>query len=409
MVRRSSSGGHPGRTAPDANPVGANSYEAEGNRPPERMLSRMNRVEVWVRRLRRRVFLAVFAAEFLRACALLAFLVGALVLVLRYLSGYGASELLPWLWLLVVAVPWALWRARARALDPRTAAVWLDVRSGASGALLTELESPDARWESRLDGVLASGLPLPAPVVLGPFGSAALGLVFAVAAYLVGVPLPDPGPPMDLFEALVGRLGEQLATLEEDFELDSELAEEMASRLALLEEELELGSTESLFEALDHLEGRLESEADRLGEVAREASESLVRALESFDPEDSSAALSTLQKALSELAEGGFGERLSEQLFERLGGVDGEAGRLGELLAGSGLELAGENLNALELLELSQGLSELMQEKLANLRDAGLLEDFDLGEFTKAGGLGEFLSHECDETCELEGEGEGGT
>src|SRR5436190_4220926 len=88
-------------------------------------------------RVRNRVMLAVFMASAVRflACALIT--LGTLILVLRYTLDIERSQAARLLWLLPLA-PAAAW-LHARRLRPSlaAAAAWVDLRSGASGLVLT--------------------------------------------------------------------------------------------------------------------------------------------------------------------------------------------------------------------------------------------------------------------------------
>lgn len=348
----------------------------------------MDPVATTARRLERRAFWAILAGELGRALAALSFVLGAAILVARVGLGAEARSLLPLLGLLAIAPALAWVRARRRRLSREAAAAWLDVRAGAGGVLVTGLEAPDPRWAPRVEAVLARAPALPRPRLVRPLGLPLLGALFVVAALAVEVPASEPGPSPALFEAALQRLDEQLATLEEEVELEEELAREMHERLERLAEDLDHSGAESTYEAIDRLEERLGAEARRASDAARRAGEALAGASATAQA-DGGLALEKLQDALAALREGGLAGALPPSLEAELDAL--------EAAAAAGLPLAGA-----KLLELSEELRALLQAKLDGLAAAGLTAPARLaspGEFASLDGF-ELRPHDHEGECE---------
>ncbi len=359
----------------------------------------MNPVERSIRRLERRALLAIFTAELLRALAVAVFVAGAAVLLARVVWRVEAAQA-AWLFLIVAAAfPVAFLRARRRRLSRAGAAAWQDVRSGASGVLLTALEVPDERWHAQVEKAVAkSAARLPGVRFGGETYAVGAALVFALLSWWVHVPRATAHTPADLLQATVERLAEKLLTMEEDVGLFDETATELAGELERLVEGLDEGTLESAFEAIDRLEERFGDVAERVQEDVLDAEAGLESVLERALA-DPAGAQAMLEKTLAKLEARGLDENLLASM-ESLAGTFQRAGL--ELPDGlrlpEGLELSGEQLR-----ELSSELGELLDGKLGTLKAMGLLSELDLADLKGLGSL-EFVEHECDEECE-----EGGT
>ena len=352
-----------------------------------------------VSRLRRRARQAAFLGELSRHGTVALLLAGTAALLLRLLLGLSTAAAAPVLGLVLLAPLTAWLSARRRFLSASGAAAWLDVRSGSTGLLVTGLEladGPGAGWEPWRERAAAalSEAPRPPGLRVERLGAPLLpAAAFAAAGLWLGLPAHEPGPPPGLFEAAVDRLTEKLETLEETVELEEELAEELRARLEHLAEEADAARPETTFEALDALEQRLEAEAFEAFEAAREAREGLAAAAEEAVRDGGEAAAQErLERTLAELAESGFAGEYPESIQE--------------LLGAEGLALPeGAQLDASQLLELSEELQQLLADRLADLQAAGLLKPGQLGELALAGELAdiELVEHECGEECEAGG------
>ncbi len=351
-----------------------------------------NPLEAAARRLRRRALAAAYLGALARHATAALFVAGTAALVLRFFADATRAEA-ALAFALVLAAPVTAWlAARRRALSAEGAAAWLDVRAGATGLLVTELELADERWAGRAEELLGACVSLPrlrgrriALPVLPAVGFAALALWLAV-------PVPAPGPPVRLYENALERLREKLETLEETVALDDELAEELRGQLERLDDEADTARPEAAFEALDRLEERLESEALEAVEDALEARDQLGEAQRTALDADAEPgdAQELLERTMAELSEKGLAPNVPADLAERLGM--------------EGLELpAGALLEAAELMELSDELAELLAEKIGELAEGGLLSAElleGLGELGELADLGEFTLSEELELCE---------
>jgi hypothetical protein len=347
-------------------------------------------VERLVRGLSRRSRAAVFLGVSLRWSAAGFLLSGTLVLLARTTWGLEPAPLLAFLAPALAAGALGGLLAARRGISLAGAATWIDVSTGGSGLVVTGVEEPDARWSATFEKTLERVGRMPGLRVGRPFGLAAAAGLFLAAALWVRIPAPTPGPSPELFEAVLASLGEKLDTLSENVDLDEGLAEELEGRFERLEEMLEDSSPESLFEALDSFEERLGLESERVREELESAATDLASAAldRLADPETAQA---SLERALSALREAGLTEGLPARLQE---------------LLGADLQLPdGVQLDAAELMELAQGLSELMEGRLSNLVGAGLLDPTRLKMLASLKNLDEFLptAHECDAECEAGG------
>src|SRR5262245_23026546 len=114
-----------------------------------------------VRRLRRRAIAADWLFEWALHLAVALAAAGGLALCARGFAGWDrARAALPFA--IVGITPLTAWlRARRRFLSESGAAAWFDVRAGATGMLLTELELADSRWSARAAALAESASALP--------------------------------------------------------------------------------------------------------------------------------------------------------------------------------------------------------------------------------------------------------
>ncbi len=329
-----------------------------------------------LRALRRRVTVATWLGALSRHLLALFFLVGVGVLLLRALADWPTGRAL-WLAALLLVAPASAWLvARRRRLSDGAAAAWLDLRGGGGGALVTELELSDPVWQPRTRDALRRAGEFPDPRLAPPARRVGLGVLFALAAFLVPIPArAGSGPSGVVYEHAIEDLREKLETLEEELDLDDETAAELEARLERIEEEsAEVASAEEVFESIAELTQALEQEALEAGEVAEGAIEELARAAE-LAPRDPDGALAELEGIVAELSEKGLQPTLSEELASELG-VDAN---LEDLAALSDLPLDPSTLQG-----LSEALQDALGDKLAELADAGL---FDFQGFDALGGL----------------------
>ncbi len=341
-------------------------------------------------RLRARAAWASFAGLVLAWLALGCAVLGAVALLLRAALGLDArTAALGFLPLVLVPVAAAM---RARRMRPSVAgtAAWLDVRSGGSGAVVAALEARDARWEAQVGAALERARELPRLRLARPAWRTAAALAFAGAALFVPLPERIPGPPLAVQEAALERVEEQLAVLQEQVELDEDVAQEMRDALKRLEQEGGLLEPESAFEALDRVRDRLEQEALERAETAQGARDDLARAADqaASNPE---AGQQSLERTLAELAEAGLSQDVRSALEKELG------------LAGIALP-AGMKLDAAQLQALSKELTAKLGERIDGLAQRGLLDARALAKLGELAKLDEFRfsEHVCDESCEKE-------
>ncbi|MFT4540179.1 MAG: hypothetical protein ACI841_000335 [Planctomycetota bacterium] len=350
-----------------------------------------------LRLLQRRERLATFLGVFSKHLALALCVGGSIALILRLGAGLSPAEAA---WALAVAAiaPFsAYWVARQRFLSPESVAAWLDLRTGATGLVVTELEAHDERWQARSESVIAQMEELPRmhlrPAATRSFAS----LGFAALALLVDVSggLNSVVPPA-VYQPTIEELREKLEALEETVGMEEERAQELDDRMEALEKEAQDSTNpEATFEALDQLGKELERDSEEAKERAIEAFEALDAAAEAseIDPEAAQAAIDQAASELSEL-------ELSKELANELGG---------DLLP-ENFELTDAlKLDPAALQELSAAMQELLQKNMDKLAKAGLFEGVKLsslahlGEGGTPGDLAKFELHECDENCEKPG------
>ncbi len=338
--------------------------------------------------LRRRARLGAFLGATLRALAIGAAALAAVALVLRVGFGFERAES-AWVFAPLVIVPIAAWILSARRTPSRaTAAAWLDVRAGGSGAIVAEDELADPRWNARLEQELARSPRLPRIRVAQPARLAALALAFGVL--VIGVPIPAAvlGPVTTVQESVLERVEEQLKALEEQVDLEPELAQELHEALERLQREGALAEPEAAFEALDRAQEKLESEAYERAEMAQTAADDLARAGEDAarDPEG---AQHQLEKTMEALAKAGFSKDIQSALEKELGAA--------------GIALPpGTKLDAGTIEAISKELAKQLAARNGELAKAGLLSAKSLAKLGELAKLDEFefSDHVCDAECE---------
>lgn len=341
-----------------------------------------------IERLRRRAFLGAFLGTFLRLLAISAAVLAAVALLLRVAFRYEQEEAV-WVLAALGLVPIAAWILARRRVPSRGAtAAWLDVRAGGTGAIVAGDEIADPRWEAEVERALAREPALPRLHVARPARLAFGALAFAALVLWVPIAPAVVGPPTAVQESVLERVEEQLKALEEQVELEPELAAELRETLERLQREGALQEPEAAFEALDRAQERLEQEAYERAEVSQSAQDDLARAAEDAarTPE---AAQEQLEKTMQQLAQAGFSKDVQSALEKELGAA--------------GVSLPpGTKLDAEKIEAISKALAEKLAARNGELAKKGLLDAkalAKLGELAKLDGF-EFNDHVCDEECE---------
>jgi len=342
-------------------------------------------LESSIARVRAAVVRAVFASTLCAWAAGLAFGLGCVVLIARTSIPLDASRA-AWILAGLALAPLIAWRvASKKRPSDSAAAAWLDVRSGASGSIVTGFEVADDAWRARVDEALARVEGLPAARLKRPLTLCLVGVAFALATVLTPIPKPPPGPNVVLQQARVERVEEQLATLEEEITLAPEFAEEMRANLERLKEEDALANQESALEATDRASERLADEA----EASADAAESVLAGIEAAAANansDPDAAQKAVEEALAQLTKSGLAKGLEDELAKQLGLES--------------LELPpGTKLDVAKFAGLSKSLEGALGEKLAKLAAKGLLKEGRFARGEKPGDDPEFAEHVCTPEC----------
>lgn len=326
-------------------------------------------------RLRRRVALATYLGSLSRHVLVCALAGGSLALLLRIVGSLDQGQAV-WALAIVAVTPLTAWYAsRRRRLSTQGAAAYLDLRAGATGALLTELELSDPRWSSRADAALAS-VGEPPSVRAKPLAQRALfSLAFAALVLWVPVPVALSGPKPIIYTASLDDLREKLETLEEQIRFEDETAAELEERLDRLQQEAQrVDNPEAMFEAIAEMDKGLEDLAKEARDASEQSMEEVAQAAAMAET-DPAAAQSAMEAALAKLTQEGIKLGLPTDLANELG--------LDPLLENVDFP-PGLALDPSQLQNLSQELAELLAEKLKALVDAGLLD------LSGLNGLGEF-------------------
>jgi len=375
---------------------------------------RPHSLELAVKRLRRRVHRARLLGHLGRHLCIALFVGGTLALLLRAFAELERSQA-AWSFGFVAVAPLsAWWFSRRERLSEEGAAACLDLWSGGSGLLLTGLETDDPAWRERAEtrlGEVERDAHLRVARVASPVLPA---LLYAVGALLVGITPQPPAEPQNLFAGAVDRLEERLATLEEQVQVDEELAAELSSALGRMREEATSLRPEASFEALDRLEERMESEALEALEAAESGSESLAQAAATAMQDGGLAeAQEELESAMAELAEDGLLGEMPETLAELMeaSGLEGaEVSQAGVKVQGLTSMSLPEGVELGDLLQLSEEMRQALAEKMQRLAEAGLLREAQLAQLERLAKLGsldaselQFVEHTCDSECKAGG------
>ncbi|MEM8713593.1 MAG: hypothetical protein AAGG01_21830 [Planctomycetota bacterium] len=295
--------------------------------------------------------------------------------------------------LLIAAVAAALWTRRA-GLDEAASALWLDLRAGSGGEVVTAKELGDAElgsgWSERAADLAASVEERPE----APWSPAGWCAAAGAAAILLTTLVPlrtqlggSGGGLPAIFEERIEQLDEKLSSLDEEVGMEESEREAIEDALERLEASLEKDpDLEATYEALDSLEEQLGTRAEEALAEASQALSAIEEAAASDEGDDSGAdAASGLTPEMSAPPETGALEDLLSELD--LPGADadlandmGAALELG--LAGADLadlaSLAEANLADLspeELAALAEAMKAALNGPLESLSEAGLLED----------------------------------
>ena len=342
-------------------------------------------LEQAIDRVRARVSRAVFAATALTWLSILAGACACAALLVRAAFGWESGRAALLFVPLVLAPLLAARAVRRKRVSAAGAATWLDVQAGADGALVTGFEARDAAWSTRVESALSRAISLPRARVGRPAAFCAGAFAFALLALFVPIPRAVPGPERALATAAIQRAEEKLATLEEEVELEPELAAELHERLERLKQEGDgHASSESLFEAADRAAEELAQEAATQTEPAASVQEALADAAAAAgtDPE---AAQKELESALSELAKTGLSKGLEDVMAAELGLES--------------LELPpGTQLDAAQIARTSTALRARLGDKLSKLAAAGLLKE-GRGREGEPADIDDVAEHLCSAEC----------
>lgn len=370
---------------------------------------------------------AAFADVFGRAALWVGGALAAGVLLSRSVAGWDPLAALGSLWVagetggagaggalalaaatVLIAAGFAAWRTRRAGLDDAAAALWLDLRAGSGGEVVTadELGGPGrvdsgsvdsgsvdsgwAEWRERAANLAASVEARP-EVRWGPAVACAVGAVAAVLMTQL-VPLrsqlapPGNGLP-DIFEERIEELDEKLAALDEEVGLEESEREEIEEALERLEASLdEEPDLEATYEALDSLDEQLGARAEEALAEATQALSAIDEAVANSEGSDEVAEPAT--DPGSELAASPDTGALEDLLGELdLPGASpdltsGMNAALEMSLAGADLadlaSLAEANLAELspeELAALAEAMKAALNGPLESLAEAGLLKN----------------------------------
>ena len=281
-------------------------------------------------------------------------------------------------WLAAAAFTW--WRSGQSAMGREDAALWLDLRSDASGRVVTANEVSEASaqpWRAQAVLVAKEAESVPSPRWGRLAQAAALGLALAFAATLVPVRTHHSGASDGItavFEERLEDVADQLLVLDENVGLEEEELAELEASLERLEEAIQDDpNLEATFEAIDRLEDQLAARAEEALAEAKQALASLAEqqragsdsAASDGDPASAGAmpAGADLESLLSELA-------LSESELAQAGLSKEALSELADVAAEDHSKLSPE-----ELAELAEALASAMSEPLSALAQAGLLSE----------------------------------
>lgn len=347
-----------------------------------------------VRRLRRHAAFAEFVAHFLFHLTIAVALSGAAAIFLRSFYQYSRFDA-SLAFVLVAFTPATAWfAARRNFISEATAAAWLDLRAGATGLLLTEIESGDGKWASRAEALLVNAAALPPIRIRKQMWKLAPAVIFAIAAVAVPISRADRVPALTAHS--LEQIADKLAALEENVKLEEKTAEELHERLDRVREQLDAMRPEAAYEAIDRLQEKLQEESEKATEDASRAMQTFAKAGEATKS-DPMAAQEQLEQALADVKNAGLTQGIADQLLKK-----GFPGNM-SIPEGTKLEPA-------ETLKLSEAAREALAEKLEKMAEAGLLTKKSgekiAGNNSKKAKVDwdKFKEHKCDESCK-----EGGT
>lgn len=352
-----------------------------------------------VRRLRRKLILAIFLGRLARQGAVGLCCAGSAALLLRALQPEPEASRAVWVLAVLLVVPiTAWWGVLRRAPGEEAVTAWLDLHSGASGFLLAARERRDERWDVRVAAQLSTLSRFPSLRAERLSRPLLPALAFAALALLVPLGRGVPGPSSSLFDRAIAGLAEKLGTLREVAGLDGVVAEELGERIAQLAENVDATEPEAMLEAIDTLRDELGLEGQEAAELTQRLFEELgaigVQAL--GDPD---LAQELMFGRLNELLKSGEMPAVLAKLGE-LAPELSKALDAGELRLPAGFELDPERLMA-----LSEGMRAALQENLGALNLAGLVDLRELALGDQRDALRELVDrfHVCDERCKKPG------
>ncbi len=290
----------------------------------------------------------------------------------------GCAVLFGGAWLAAGIFAW--WRSGQCAMGRSDAALWLDLRSDASGRVVTASEVTEASaepWRAQAVSVAEQAEAIPSPRWGRVVQAAVLGLVLLIAAALVPVRVQGDGSSEGIaavFEERLEEVAEQLEVLDENVGLDEEERTELEASLERLEEAIQDDpDLEATYEAIDRLEDELAARAEEALAEAKQALSSLAEQQRSGNDSSASDAdapagepmlsVAGMESLLSELA-------LSESELAEAGLSRDALSDLSKIAASDLSELSPE-----ELAELAEALASAMSEPLSELAQAGLLSE----------------------------------
>ncbi len=303
-------------------------------------------------------------------------------------SVFGWDALGPWDAMGVLAAAWAAagaaswWRSGQNAMSRNDAALWLDLRSDASGRVVTAAEVSEASaapWRREAEGLAGAVTDVPKVDWSRPLlalGAGALALLVVRLVPVRTASLIQGGGLASVLEERLEEVAEKLDVLEEEVALEDEEQADLEASLERLEEEIQRDpDIEATYEALERLEDELAARAE---EALEEAKNALLAMAEAQRSSAGEADTPEAGEALEGTAAATPAEELPtgaplESALSQLGLADKALsdlplGDLSALAAGDLSELSKE-----ELAELSSALAEAMAKPLSALEQAGLL------------------------------------
>lgn len=274
---------------------------------------------------------------------------------------------------LVTVFVWAGQRANLLALGSSEAALWLDLRAGAGGQVVTAAEVTDESAAAWLQGATqrAAGIEDRPGVA---WRSAAWRLGFAVLCLVACtlVPIREASAESQLetlFSERLGDVAQKLNALEEQVQLDEEERTEFEETLERLEQDASQDpDLEATYEAIDRLEDQLQERAEEALADAEKAVRSLaeVEGMAGADQAPTEESSMAMEQALAASLATMSDLNLAEL---DLAGLDLDA-----LASGSLPEGALSDLTPEQMAELSKALQNGLEGALGELAAAGLLD-----------------------------------